>query len=124
VEVSVNTNEYKRRLLAEEQRLLDRMKQAGVEARESTDEAVHDSGEASTDDVLKDEEFAEADAEWKTLGEVRDALRRIEEGTYGRCVVDGGPIEEERLRAIPWTPLCAKHARLREASQPQRTPTL
>ena len=120
----MNTDEYKRRLLAEEQRLLEQMERAGTEARESTDDAVHDAGDASTDDVLKDEEFAEADAEWKTLGEVRDALRRIEEGTYGRCVVDGGPIEEERLRAIPWTPLCAKHARLREGARPQRTPTL
>ena len=120
----MKTDQYKRRLLAEEQRLLDRMKQAGAEARESAGEAVHDAGDASTDDVRKDEEFAEADVDWKTLGEVRDALRRIEEGTYGQCVVDGGPIEEERLRAIPWTPLCAKHARLREASQPQRTPTL
>ena len=120
----MNTDEYKRRLLAEEQRLLEGMKRAGLEARESTDDSVHDSGDASTDDVRKDEEFTEADAEWKTLGEVRDALGRIEEGTYGRCIVDGGPIEEERLRAVPWTPVCAKHARLREAARPQRTPTL
>lgn len=120
----MNIDEYKRRLLAEEQRLLARMEQAGTEAREVAADAVHDAGDASTDDVQKEEEFTEADVEWKTLGEVRDALRRIEEGTYGRCVVDGGPIEEERLRAIPWTPLCATHARLRESSQPQRTPTL
>jgi RNA polymerase-binding transcription factor DksA len=28
--------------------------------------------------------------------QVRDALKRIEDGTFGRCVVDGGP--EDRLR--------------------------
>jgi RNA polymerase-binding transcription factor len=123
-EVSVNIDEYKRRLLAEEQRLLSRMGRAGTEARESTDDAVHDAGEASVGDILKEEEFTEADVDWRTLGQVRDALRRIEEGKFGRCLVDGGPIEEERLRAVPWTPLCAKHARLREASRGQRTPTL
>ncbi len=120
----MNIDEYKRRLLAEEQRLLSRMGRAGTEARESTDDAVHDAGEASVGDILKEEEFTEADVDWRTLGQVRDALRRIEEGTFGRCLVDGGPIEEERLRAVPWTPLCAKHARLREASRGQRTPTL
>jgi len=120
----VNIDEYKRRLLAEEQRLLSRMGRAGTEARESSDDAVHDAGEASVGDVLKEEEFTEADVDWRTLGQVRDALGRIEDGTFGRCVVDGGPIEEERLRAVPWTPLCAKHARLTEASRRQRTPTL
>jgi DnaK suppressor protein len=119
----MNTDTYKGRLLAEEQRLLSRMGRAGTDAREGTSE-VHDAGDASTDDVRKDEEFAEADAEWTTLGQVRDALKRIQDGTFGRCVVDGEPIEEERLRAIPWTPVCAKHQRLREASPRQKTPTL
>ena len=33
---------------------------------------------------------------------IDDALKRIEEGTYGTCVVSGKPIQKERLRAIPW----------------------
>ena len=119
----MNTDQYKGRLVAEEQRLLARMGRAGGEARESTSD-VHDAGDASTDDVLKDEAFAEADTEWGTLEEVRQALRRIEDGTYGRCLVDGGLIEEKRLDAIPWTPVCSRHARLDERSQPPRTPTL
>jgi DnaK suppressor protein len=121
--VSVKTNEYKRQLLAEEQRLLGEMERAGTDARASNSE-VRDTGDASMDDVRKDEEFAVADAEWMTLEQVRDALKRIDDGTFGRCVVDGGPIEEERLRALPWTPVCSRHARLREASAPPRTPTL
>jgi DnaK suppressor protein len=119
----VNTDHYKRRLVAEEQRLLARMGRAGGEARESTSD-VHDAGDASTDDVRKDAAFAEADTDWKTLEEVRQALRRIEDGTYGRCVVDGGPIEEKRLDALPWTPVCSRHAELDERSRPPRTPTL
>jgi len=119
----MKTDEYKKRLLAEEQRLLDGMGRAGADAREAPSD-VHDAGDASMDDVRKDEELAIADAEWSTLGQVRDALKRIEDGTFGRCLVDGGPIEVERLRAIPWTPTCARHARLREASAPPRTPSL
>jgi DnaK suppressor protein len=36
------------------------------------------------------------------LTEVEDALKRIEDGTYGRCVNCGRPIPEKRLEAIPW----------------------
>jgi DnaK suppressor protein len=119
----VKTDEFKARLLAEEKRLIDRMGRAGTEAREPIRE-VSDEADASLDDVRKDAQFAIADAGWITLREVRDALARIEDGTFGRCEVDGGPIDEERLRALPWTPTCARHARLREASAPPRTPSL
>ncbi|HLZ61254.1 MAG TPA: TraR/DksA C4-type zinc finger protein [Ktedonosporobacter sp.] len=43
------------------------------------------------------------------LTEVQDALKRIENGTYGFCVVDGEPIPEKRLEAIPWAARCARH---------------
>jgi len=74
--------------------------------------------------VRKEEGFTVADTEWIKLDQVRDALQRIKDGTFGRCAADGGPIEEERLKAIPWTPVCSRHARLREASEPQKTPSL
>lgn len=37
---------------------------------------------------------------------IDDALKAIEEGTYGTCEVCGGKISEERLKAIPYTTLC------------------
>lgn len=36
------------------------------------------------------------------LAEVQRALKRIEDGTYGKCVNCGQPIPEKRLEAIPW----------------------
>jgi len=36
------------------------------------------------------------------LTEVQQALERIEQGTYGKCVNCGRPIPEKRLEAIPW----------------------
>jgi len=36
------------------------------------------------------------------LTEVEQALERIEQGTYGKCVDCGQPIPERRLEAIPW----------------------
>src|SRR6266567_2889779 len=48
------------------------------------------------------------------LTEVEAALKRIEDGTYGRCVVCGQPIPEKRLEAIPWAALCVKDEALLE----------
>ena len=33
---------------------------------------------------------------------VQAALKRIEDGTYGKSVVSGKPIPEKRLEALPW----------------------
>ncbi len=40
------------------------------------------------------------------IARIRAALNRIAEGTYGTCARCGEPIEEARLDALPWTPLC------------------
>jgi RNA polymerase-binding protein DksA len=39
---------------------------------------------------------------------VEEALRRMRRGTYGICDGCGRPIDENRLRAIPYTRLCIK----------------
>lgn len=44
------------------------------------------------------------------IRQIRTALQRIEVGTYGTCVVGGEEIPAGRLRALPATPFCAKHA--------------
>jgi DnaK suppressor protein len=40
------------------------------------------------------------------LQEISNALKRIEEGVYGKCVVCGKSIEEKRLIAIPEAKKC------------------
>lgn len=37
---------------------------------------------------------------------IREALKRIDAGTYGICASCGEPIAEERLDVLPFTPLC------------------
>jgi DnaK suppressor protein len=42
------------------------------------------------------------------LREVRDALQRIQQQTYGICDECEESISPKRLAAIPWAPLCIK----------------
>lgn len=42
----------------------------------------------------------------KILQAIDEALRRLDDGTYGSCRDCGEPIAEARLTAIPWTRVC------------------
>jgi DnaK suppressor protein len=54
---------------------------------------------------------------YATVGDIDQALERLDTGTYSRCVTCGTPIPAERLEAVPWAALCvpcsAKPARSR-----------
>lgn len=45
----------------------------------------------------------------KKLKDVRDALEKIKEGTYGICEKSGQPIEIDRLEANPSARTCKAH---------------
>ncbi|MDW8130098.1 MAG: TraR/DksA family transcriptional regulator [Bryobacterales bacterium] len=46
------------------------------------------------------------DRESQLLRNIRAALARMDEGTYGICVRCEEPISPKRLAAVPWTPFC------------------
>ncbi|MBN2181643.1 MAG: TraR/DksA C4-type zinc finger protein [Sedimentisphaerales bacterium] len=54
------------------------------------------------------------DSERKLIAEIDEALERIEQGTYGKCQVNGEPIPKPRLEAIPWARYCVACASLME----------
>jgi RNA polymerase-binding transcription factor DksA len=45
------------------------------------------------------------------IPQIRAALKRIEDGSYGHCARCGAEIVEARLDALPWTPFCRSCAR-------------
>lgn len=42
------------------------------------------------------------------LGQINEALKRMDAGTYGRCVVCDAPVAFERLMVFPEAPTCAE----------------
>ena len=58
--------------------------------------------EREGDEVLE----ATGNAGLTEITQIRAALHRIADGTYGDCVHCGTPIAEARLDVLPWTPLC------------------
>ena len=62
-----------------------------------------------------DREFVLEQDEEKIRQEVVEALKRLEEGTFGLCQKCGGRIRLERLDAAPYTPYCIRCERQIEA---------
>ena len=61
----------------------------------------------------QEQQFLLATIEGRRLYAIDDALRRLyqEPEEFGKCEVDGGPIEFDRLMVVPETRVCARHAR-------------
>lgn len=118
----MNSDNYKSALLDLQTTLSARVTRDVADGRNQTLDLPGDSADASVVDVAASEDFTEAELDSTILKHIGDALRRIEDGTYGHCPVDGKPIERQRLDAVPWATYCTKHQKLLEAaSRPKPT---
>lgn len=118
----MNTATFKQRLLAKQQELLDSIARLDDDARESRSAEVEDPIDEVTSSELKATAFALSTVEAKTLEQVRAALQRIEDGTYGKCLDCGRPIEPARLEAVPWTPYCRADQEKHDAEESATRP--
>ena len=57
------------------------------------------------------------DRERKLIGKIKEALERLEEGTYGICEECGDDISERRLKARPVTTLCIECKKKQEKDE-------
>lgn len=102
----MDTGRFRERLLAREKELQDIITRLVSEARESASAEVEDPIDQVISSEGKAAAFGVSTTESKTLQQVRAALQRIDDGTYGTCIDCGRPIEPARLEAVPWTPYC------------------
>jgi RNA polymerase-binding transcription factor DksA len=74
---------------------------AAAESFERLAGEVPDVGDASVADAERDGVSADRERDTVELRDVRDALTRMDAGSYGLCLICGGPIPRDRLRAFP-----------------------
>jgi RNA polymerase-binding transcription factor DksA len=75
-------------------------------------------------DVASETEARELDLARETMFEARiglidEALKRLERGEYGRCIICGREIPEARLDLVPETPYCVDDAEREQQSSPR-----
>jgi DnaK suppressor protein len=108
------------------QLLLDEMKallsEAGKTVHEMADDASHfpDPTDRATQESDRTFELRIRDRERKLLGKIKEALGRIEGGSYGVCEDCGAEISEARLKARPVTTQCID-CKIEEEQKEKRT---
>ncbi|MGC2064527.1 MAG: TraR/DksA family transcriptional regulator [Thermodesulfovibrionales bacterium] len=75
------------------------------ENRQLVDTAVDD-GDWAVVDISEDINLMRLDAHRKLMLDIDEALRKIQEGTYGTCEDCGEEISEKRLGVMPTATLC------------------
>ena len=92
-----------------------RIREARVDS--SNERQAIDQGETSELDTQDELEFALIQMKAETLNRIDAALRRLEEGTYGRCFECGNEIAATRLRALPFAVRCKDCEEIRELAE-------
>jgi DnaK suppressor protein len=104
-------NTWKRDLMHEVDRTVDHMKDEAANFPDPNDRATQES-EFSL-------ELRTRDRERKLIRKIDEAIKRIEDGTYGYCVETGEEIGIKRLEARPVATLCVEAQERRERREKQ-----
>ena len=120
--MTLDLERFRRELTSERERLrgaLEAVNHEGSLSEEtgelSTGSADH-LGDHATEMFMRELDGGLGENAEHLLGEIDAALKRIDEGTYGTCVVCGREIGEERLEAVPYATLCIDDKRRQERS--------
>ncbi len=111
-----------RRILEERRREImsevhGKIRDVRAEGANNPTTGVLDAAETSEADIQDDIEFALIQMKAETLTKIEEALRRLEEGTFGYCFECGDEISERRLRALPFALRCKDCEEAREMAQ-------
>jgi DnaK suppressor protein len=104
-------NELQQRLLEEQTRLEHEISLlAGIRSdtfqEDETDAVDQHPADAGSELFEREKNLTVRMTLEASLREVHDALRKVDEGTYGQCETCGKPIAEKRLRALPAATHC------------------
>ena len=88
--------------------------QSGIEMGKAHSNHMADQG---SDEYQYETTIKFANTEGRYLYNIEEALRRIEDGTYGKCQDCGAAIALPRLKRLPYTRLCIECKEKEEAGQ-------
>lgn len=104
--MDLEKREYFRNVLLEEMRSL--LEEAGKTVSEMNSDTTNfpDPNDRATQESDRTFELRIRDRERKLLNKIREALEKIDNGTFGVCEMCGEEISEARLKARPVTTYC------------------
>jgi DnaK suppressor protein len=107
-------DKYGAALLAKRQVLLEKRIQDNSSSRERGSDGGEDYIDYAVSSYAKEFLLSLSDLERKQLVLVEEALRRIEDRSYGKCLACAAQIDKKRLTAAPWARHCMPCQELEE----------
>jgi DnaK suppressor protein len=104
----------RQRLQGQRDEILSMYQQDLRAGQESADDGTDDIVDRANNAYNRELMFSLSDNERATLLQIENALRRMDEGTYGRCSNCGQTINILRLEAVPWARFCVDCQELAE----------
>jgi DnaK suppressor protein len=80
--------------------------QRNLRDRPVSDGRAADIGDIATASFEKEIVFGQNASVFQHLRLSQEALKRIDDGTFGYCTLCENEISPQRLGAVPWTPYC------------------
>jgi len=100
--------QYRWKLESSRQDALRLLGRLACETRALDVDSPQDTGDQSIGSLAKESLFRQTSQHRHVVRMIEGALRRIGEGTYGKCVTCAGDIPRKRLEALPWTDCCLR----------------
>ena len=116
----VNAEQFRTLLLEERRRGANGLhylhEQNSGSIEDETGEETYDNhlADSATATLNREIDYTLEENSEHVLAAIEEALRRIDEGSFGTCARCGKPIAEERLEAIPYAIRCIDCKRLEE----------
>jgi RNA polymerase-binding transcription factor len=108
------TKNYREKLLDRREGLVGQVQEAEAYSRQRDAEATQDPADMAANAYTKELLVSMSANDRQLLKLIDEALFRIEDGDYGKCVHCGQPIQEKRLEAVPWARHCLRCQDLNE----------
>src|SRR5713226_7847526 len=97
----IKIEHFRRLLLTELRRHARLVGDDQAAAIDAANDGAKESADLSLRDVIGEMALRLGERESQMVADIDQALMRIEEGSYGRCVRCDKPIDERRLEALP-----------------------
>jgi RNA polymerase-binding protein DksA len=113
--------QFRQLLITERAKLADEIKSIAHDASTSPREASGDlsaytvhMADMAADTYERELSMNIVSSEQEILYQIDDALKRIDDGTFGQCQQCNEPITMSRLKAVPYASMCIKCQRAKE----------
>ena len=105
---------FRDKLMDRRESLVGQVQQAEMYSRERDSEATQDPADMAANAYTKELLVSMSDNDRQLLNLIDEALERMDDSGYGKCVRCGQPLPEKRLEAVPWARHCVKCQEMQE----------